>query len=487
MGYVHSHQRHACLPHLLNAEELHALRNCSLCGVDSELHRVERNKLPQFPSRSTSMALCSSEDDQHDDPATSSDLMARYEQAEQTARRAALDACVCTVHGTGRPEEIEMRHFPNGLSHVTQLCSFGQSKRRRIDFHPLERSVAGARVGTAHGGKHLIIAGTMSGSGRDVVIRIAMHPNPPSSRMLDGCTVVEDANDTPRLHCGARTDADAAYRSMCAARLGGGGTTNGTTHHNDMFDLRSQAALDGLPGFPSLLGGGCCLYALDNTTTARLLVLPIELRLSFFPRARDPSSGLLAEVDIDTTVPLCEHHKWDLAACALHRALLTARMFEELHEGRHRAILGEFVDASDEDDGLEGADPSNLTCGEITQLCWDGHTGQLALCDTDFIALVPPSHNVPLPFSTSVSDRVWGRATSSRATSKASREGRVIDMPCAFARSVLRPWVGLLPWLAPLIAEIGARHKLLGEGVKQLSFSCIGEWMRWSASLNTDL
>ena len=207
MGYVHSHQRHACLPHLLNAEELHALRNCSLCGVDSELHRVERNKLPQFPSRSTSMALCSSEDDQHDDPATSSDLMARYEQAEQTARRAALDACVCTVHGTGRPEEIEMRHFPNGLSHVTQLCSFGQSKRRRIDFHPLERSVAGARVGTAHGGKHLIIAGTMSGSGRDVVIRIAMHPNPPSSRMLDGCTVVEDANDTPRLHCGARTDA----------------------------------------------------------------------------------------------------------------------------------------------------------------------------------------------------------------------------------------------------------------------------------------
>ena len=34
----------------------------------------------------------------------------------------------------------------------------------------------------------------------------------------------------------------------------------------------------------------------------------------------------------------------------------------------------------------------------------------------------------------------------------------MLDMPCAFARSVLTQWLGVLPWLQPLIEEVEARH-----------------------------
>ena len=113
------------------------------------------------------------------------------------------------------------------------------------------------------------------------------------------------------------------------------------------------------------------------------------------------------------------------------------------------------------------------TCGELTQKCFDGYTGQLALCDTDFIATTVDGH--PLPFSTSVSDRAWGHFGGNFIYSLPS----MLDMPCSFGRSVLRPLQRHLPFLGALIDELSARNQLLvsGAGVAQLSFSCIEAWI----------
>ena len=189
------------------------------------------------------------------------------------------------------------------------------------------------------------------------------------------------------------------------------------------------------------------------------------------------------EVEADSRVPACDARGLSDAACTLRRALASARLFRELHETSHRLILGEYLDVSSDRGNalLEG-------CGEITQLCWDAQSGQVAICDTDFLAVNVGAH--PLSFPSSVSDRLWGRNSGGSGrgdghASKASRESAMLDMPCAFARSVLTQWLGVLPWLQPLIEEVEARHGMINAGVEvvQMSFSCIEAWMAAAADV----
>ena len=244
--------------------------------------------------------------------------------------------------------------------------------------------------------------------------------------------------------------------------------------HTRTIDLPTQAALNGIPGFADLLGGGCCLYALNATSSGSLslpsvgvrwLVLPVELRTSFFSRDQD-KYGQLQPIDVDTPIRSCAEHGRSAVECALRRALLSARFFRELHETRHRLIMGEYTSS----DPLEG------TCAEITQLCWDGHTGQVALCDTDFIALTVEGHT--LPFPSSVSDRAWGHFNVGGP--KSSARSVLIDMPCSFGRSILLPLSGQGAWQLKVLAdELAARNALLAQGapVSQMSFSCIEAWI----------
>ena len=80
----------------------------------------------------------------------------------------------------------------------------------------------------------------------------------------------------------------------------------------------------------------------------------------------------------------------------------------------------------------------------------------------------------------SVSDRAWGAFRVGRASARSV----LIDMPCAFGRSVLAPMRDQgLKFLAPLVDELLARNALLARGaeVAQLSFSCIEAWVAAAA------
>ena len=514
----------ACLPSILLPDEVAALRNCSICGVESRLHSIEPQLVPLLPRRTPPIAFCEVPNTTvHDQtsihrPPTSDHLMRRYAHSREAARRASLDTCVCTVHGTGVPETIEHRHFPNGLGHVSHLCGFDGVRGANSEnlFWPLPPS-RGVRVGTAEGGKHLVMAGVMHGeqgrgsTRRPAIIRIAMKQawHSEHANLLEGCKVVQPigsaaASSSQRIVCDAAA-AEASYRATCTDRLGvpperDPGYTRG-------IDLPTQAALGGIDGFPELLGGGCCVYELplavgghnssgggisssarerDASTSSgadawsaspdaasslrrgRLLILPIELRGSFFPHERD-RQGQMQLVDVDTPVQACVDGGLSDAQCTLRRVLLSARFMRALHESSHRLILGEHTSAQPPE-----------TCSELTQLCWDGHTGQLALCDTDFIALTPAGGRPPLPFASSVSDRAWGAFRVGRASARSV----LIDMPCAFGRSVLAPMRDQgLKFLAPLVDELLARNALLARGaeVAQLSFSCIEAWVAAAA------
>ena len=212
--------------------------------------------------------------------------------------------------------------------------------------------------------------------------------------------------------------------------------------------------------------------AIMPTARSRLLILPIELRGSFFPHERD-RHGQLHLIDVDTPVPACVDDGLSKLQCLLRRVLLSARLMRTLHESSHRLILGEHTSPSQFPE----------TCSELTQLCWHGHTGQLVLCDTDFIALTPDGGGggqQPLPFASSVSDRAWAAFRIGRASARSM----LIDMPCAFGRSVLAPLRDQgLSFLAPLVDELLARNALLARGaeVAQLSFSCIEAWVAAAA------
>ena len=160
--------------------------------------------------------------------------------------------------------------------------------------------------------------------------------------------------------------------------------------------------------------------------------------------------------------------------CAIRRALGSARLFRELFETRHRLLLGEQVSDAEYVSDEQGERQLAL-CGDFIQGCWDGYTGHAVLCDTDFIALTPEggANKHPMPFVTSVSDRAWGGFYS-------FRRHRLVDMPCAYARSVLRPLQNFAPLLAPLADELEARGSALLRGdldVVQISFSCIEAWI----------
>ena len=311
MGY-RSPRRRACLPSLLLADELLALRNCSVCGTEHRLHRILSSNSPLFPSRQTH-AYCEIPDKPIEAPASSAELESSYEHAELVARQSALDACVCTVHGTGTPETIQHWLFPSGFSHITHMCPFGAAdaasvrRRRQLSFRPHPLSSRHERVGVASGGKHLVLAGAlrdeledatggaaMANQGElssspwanvgaqhgahDAIVRIAMthlscRKGNQSGLVRDGCGALEGCTLEPadgegkgegnttvaprrRLHCRSPAGLN-AYRSICSRRL----MRSAISH---TIDLPTQAALGGLTGFPDLLGGGCCVYEIDT-------------------------------------------------------------------------------------------------------------------------------------------------------------------------------------------------------------------------------
>ena len=63
----------------------------------------------------------------------------------------------------------------------------------------------------------------------------------------------------------------------------------------------------------------------------------------------------------------------------------------------------------------------------------------------------------------------------------APNQTALVDLPLAFAATVLRPQTKALPLLASLVDEIEARHAALTAGdtnVRQLTFSCAHAWLR---------
>ena len=97
--------------------------------------------------------------------------------------------------------------------------------------------------------------------------------------------------------------------------------------------------------------------------------------------------------------------------------------------------------------------------------------GTLALCDVDFVGpalVVEPRHGrlvtQPLPFTTAVAHRDWA---GFKAMGGPAPHGKLVDLPCAFANTLLRPFGGLLPPFTRLADEVQARHEAIVEATNR--------------------
>ena len=106
----------------------------------------------------------------------------------------------------------------------------------------------------------------------------------------------------------------------------------------------------------------------------------------------------------------------------------------------------------------------------------------LVLCDTDFVgprAADGPSLR-PLSFTTAVSKSAPFADAFPGLGGSPPKSG-YIDLPCAFANTLLRPLVAHVPAFGTLADELFVRHEAIvsghPQGTTQLSWSCMYAWL----------
>ena len=123
----------------------------------------------------------------------------------------------------------------------------------------------------------------------------------------------------------------------------------------------------------------------------------------------------------------------------------------------------------------------------MSQFCLHGHRGHLAVCDVDWIAAAYHGNALlPLSFSTAVVSKSWAHNALPNRAPPNGFEPRLMDLPCAFANTVLQPLQALVPPMRLLAEEVQARHTALVRGVPagiyQMSFSCMHAWLQAAAA-----
>lgn len=485
MRYAHAKRKRPCTPSLLLRhlpEELAArLDNCSMCDYHPLAHTITQgptDKLPAFPPRLRKHFMCHVQKGRHASPPppTKARLLSQYTSTRQAIEQHSFASCICQATGAGSGMVLQGRTLPKGLDRLQGVCTPDRA-RPRIDVQ-IERMSHDARTGGG-GGKHMVLPGVVVGAlgeRQRVSVRAAL----PRGWGQPGFVM-----ETPRtMRCQAdgrgldpsRCEAKrwAAFQQTCRLHLGTQTSSEfDRLGRDDLYgaagkDLAMGLTLQGAEGWPQLVGAGCCMLPVsDRGQRVTYVPLPIEVR------------ELLVENDPLPRPRECDERRLSAADCA---RLSTLRSLETMHvlTELHHAALEEHVNAARRE-LLDG------------QFCFSPRDNRLMVCDTDFVRLWDPrAWGHPPSWTTAVrvvprhcppSCRMEGffglRADDDELL--APNQTALVDLPLAFAATVLRPQTKALPLLASLVDEIEARHAALTAGdtnVRQLTFSCAHAWLR---------
>lgn len=487
MGY-HSSKR-PCLPRLLPAALTQRLHECSVCGETVILDFPSRSSSmpPAFPDRSRSV-LCKA-------PPTNAYIYEQYGDALRRLQQSEMHKCLGEIEGNAavvhfNPFARDLRDGPP--SRLRDVCL--------IDGHRQSYSIEEGSMRA--GDKHMVASITSSGDGatsEEPAAIVRMHwpkgqrpkppwhyPRPTRCQLRGASKSREGVPEMPshRLVCESKEE-EREFWERCSMRLRADSDNSNRAKYWGVLGANPvlQDALRGLPGWPSLLGGGCCAYKVSD---GEVIAVPVEIR-----RRQAISAGRLLS---DALSPDCVRHGWARDACLLYRVLRSIELLAVLTE-EHHLVLAEHIHVPNR------SASGRSSCGELNlenaQFCTDAESGALALCDTDFIGppllkerpagheAEPPSVQRPLSFSTTVSTIHWAdfKAIGGRPPAHG-----LLDLPCALANTMLAPLGSRIPQLALAADEIFERHEAIveaaaaGDGkmdnVRQLSLSCLHAWLR---------
>ena len=399
------------------------LGECARCGA-GDVHTFLPAALPHFPPR-TRGASC---DALGQNEGGLLPLRRHHDRIRGLLNRQSFSACACTAIGDGVPRNLAGRNFTRGLKLLRNICAIDGAP---FDLH-IDPSTFGAVAGS--GANHLVLKATLNGS--QVVARLRAPHSWSAEHVLDD---------------------DDAQQQQCRSSLGGS-------------SLQQMLALQGIPGWPQLFGAACCAY---RTASGRTLQLAVDVR-----------QALVAGEFVPTTVD---------------SLVRSAALLQGLTEGPHHLRLSEHIAVGKAcQDFFLGAalggvclrvdKPSAST--RSGQFCATGSPHGLAVCDTDHMHEISISISAPLPDAATTRSWSMPMATYFEAMqTPGARLERVRDLPLAFINSVVRPFAassraapGLRHALNALAREVHERHDALvsrrAGGVVQLSFSCIGAWLR---------
>ena len=228
-------------------------------------------------------------------------------------------------------------------------------------------------------------------------------------------------------------------------------------------DMRQNAMLQGVPGWPVILAAGCAAYQFNST---HVQLLPYDVRealeMGMSTAAVPALQGFWALHRDRRSLPEdCQPARLNLTVeqCLIRSLVRTATMLSLMTEAPFHLQLKEHTQLPRHDQFKLG--------GPSGQFGFETTSGMVAIADSDHL------RDSGAPASTAVEQTRPGKSTQ--------------DLVLAYARSLLRPSAvllnGSLPELATLTDEIEHRSHAVASGTPpgvvsvQLSFSCVGAWL----------
>lgn len=494
------------------AELVGRLNNCSMCDFHRHVYIIRRRAaepLPRLPSRRFKSYLCATEDEDAPLlPPPRAQLAAHYQRTAHALQERSFASCACNAVGSGDGIKIQGRRLPEGLAALNGLCAHDGGAASSV------RGTLNVQIGAmtkqqrqAGGGKHMVMPGTVRrpGGGTDAVVLRAALPRgwglPGFSRQTP--RVLRCKGGFSRAHC--EPHGWKAFERTCHVHLGVRTLAEYMgTEYDDLFgaggkDFAMGASLQGVPGWPRLVGAGCCALPVSDVEAK-------DGQVDYVPLPVEAREALVTD-DPTPRPTVCESGSLSRAACVRAHVLASLQAMHALTEVHH-ATFDEHVE------------PRHHVLMD-DQWCYHPHDNRVVACDTDFVHLWDAhAWAVPRSYTTALSRRprtcgpncrirrFYGlppealrnshsgaaaglldvQNDSVRSSAEPPPTGMpspgktlLVDLPLAMSRSLLTPAIKELPLLAPLVRAVEQRHAALVAGdasIRQLTFSCMGAWLR---------